>query len=661
MQLLDWLVVATVSAIVLVLADGFRRKWLDRRNRVVMKLDPNIPKEDVDLDLLPNSELPNGGARTVTRESEPVIPRKRYNLKDGRDRVAREPGPESSSTSQAAVSAPIAAAESVPVLMDPVDIEETDIEHANVFVTAEPATASHVDSFDDEELPPEVAVGLSDDLDSAVAPSTAEVVEAVAVAMEERDVLFESYGDADNAYDDRLPDEAGDELQEEGLMDELADQFVATGNDPLAGNFEDEEEFDEEFDDGFEGELENEAELMAAEEARASELASEAGRDEEAGKWSETDQGEFADDEQQDDQTNDEEDEEYDPYDDEHNYENEPALLENAYRLAASHFQRPAPSSEPRIEPGFGEAKSDEVEPVEAFGVLDEQGMDAFLDEEREEIRAWRTQSVTQQAARAAAEREAAQVKPVPATAAPRFETPIAATPPVPSAPATPVVMEQPPAEAADVPAPASKSVKSPRENKPGFWETVTSMGAKAASMKPSGFKSASGKPTVPKAKQGELFQEEVVEEPVVESGPQEVIIVNVMAKPGSYFYGDELLPVLQHYGLRLGNMNVFHRHTEPNGNGPVMFSMANMVKPGTFALSDIETFATPGISFFVQLPNRHGNMKAFELMLATANAVKEAMDGDLKDERRSVLTRQTVEHCRQRVRDFELSLLAKK
>ena len=133
------------------------------------------------------------------------------------------------------------------------------------------------------------------------------------------------------------------------------------------------------------------------------------------------------------------------------------------------------------------------------------------------------------------------------------------------------------------------------------------------------------------------------------------------MAKTGHYFYGDELLPVLQHFGLRLGSMNIFHRHTEADGNGPVMFSMANMVKPGTFTLAAMQEMATPGISFFLQMPNRHGNMKAFEQMLATANAVKQALDGDLKDERRSVLTRQTVEHCRQRVRDFELSLLSRK
>jgi FAD/FMN-containing dehydrogenase len=46
---------------------------------------------------------------------------------------------------------------------------------------------------------------------------------------------------------------------------------------------------------------------------------------------------------------------------------------------------------------------------------------------------------------------------------------------------------------------------------------------------------------------------------------------------------------------------------------------------------------------------------------LGLMRAVKQALDGDLKDERRSVLTRQTVEHCRQRVRDFELSLLSRK
>lgn len=144
-------------------------------------------------------------------------------------------------------------------------------------------------------------------------------------------------------------------------------------------------------------------------------------------------------------------------------------------------------------------------------------------------------------------------------------------------------------------------------------------------------------------------------------AGPQEVIIINVMARQGATFAGADLLPVLRKQGLRLGEMSIFHRHADLDGNGPVMFSMANMVKPGTFNLADMENFSTPGVSFFLQLPNKLGNLPSFEKMLAAASAVKLTLDGEFKDENRSVFTRQTVEHCRQRIQDFELALLKRK
>jgi cell division protein ZipA len=140
---------------------------------------------------------------------------------------------------------------------------------------------------------------------------------------------------------------------------------------------------------------------------------------------------------------------------------------------------------------------------------------------------------------------------------------------------------------------------------------------------------------------------------------PQEVIIINVMARPGHVFHGAELLNVLQGQGMRLGDMSIFHRHADSQGSGPVMFSMANMVKPGIFDLATMDQFTTPGVSFFLQMPNKLGNMACFDKMLGTASAVRDAFDGELKDENRSVFTRQMVEHCRQRVRDLELKLLS--
>jgi len=88
---------------------------------------------------------------------------------------------------------------------------------------------------------------------------------------------------------------------------------------------------------------------------------------------------------------------------------------------------------------------------------------------------------------------------------------------------------------------------------------------------------------------------------------------------------------------------------------------MANMVKPGVFDLTTMDEFSTPGVSLFLQVPNKFGNMAAFDLMLNTATALREQLDGELKDEHRSVFTRQTAEHVRQRIRDFELSQLARR
>lgn len=149
MDILDWLVIATIIAIVLVLVDGFRRKWVERRDRVVMKLDRHLPLEDIDLDQLPNSELPNGGARTVARQSEPPslsLRKRHFGLKDGRDRTRTELAVTQTSP------VPVEAEAAVPVLMDPVLVAEDTIQHANVFVQPEPELAISL-AFVREEAP----------------------------------------------------------------------------------------------------------------------------------------------------------------------------------------------------------------------------------------------------------------------------------------------------------------------------------------------------------------------------------------------------------------------------------------------------------------------------------------------------------------------------
>lgn len=135
---------------------------------------------------------------------------------------------------------------------------------------------------------------------------------------------------------------------------------------------------------------------------------------------------------------------------------------------------------------------------------------------------------------------------------------------------------------------------------------------------------------------------------------PDEVLIINVMARKGERFSGGDLLQALMGQKMKFGAMDIFHRHTDDDGYGPVIFSLANMVVPGTFNLAAMRDFSTPGVSIFMSLPVEAESIAAFDTMAATAKALAEELGGELKDENRSVMTRQTIEHSRQRVVEYE-------
>ncbi len=133
----------------------------------------------------------------------------------------------------------------------------------------------------------------------------------------------------------------------------------------------------------------------------------------------------------------------------------------------------------------------------------------------------------------------------------------------------------------------------------------------------------------------------------------QEVIVLNVLSKSAEGFKGPELKKLLEVCGMEHGAMSIFHRH-ESTVDSPVQFSVANAVEPGVFPKELMDTLTTPGICFFMSLPGPENNMRAFDYMVETAQCVVRNLAGEMKDERRSDMTPQTLEHCRQRIKDFE-------
>lgn len=132
-----------------------------------------------------------------------------------------------------------------------------------------------------------------------------------------------------------------------------------------------------------------------------------------------------------------------------------------------------------------------------------------------------------------------------------------------------------------------------------------------------------------------------------------EVIVINVMAKDQP-FKGADLLHILLACDCRFGEMNIFHRYENASGKGAIQFSIVNSVEPGSFDLNNIEQFSTPGVCFFVKVPGPQKPIQAFDYMVETAQCLVKNLNGELRDETHSVMTSQTLEHCRNRIREIE-------
>lgn len=138
-------------------------------------------------------------------------------------------------------------------------------------------------------------------------------------------------------------------------------------------------------------------------------------------------------------------------------------------------------------------------------------------------------------------------------------------------------------------------------------------------------------------------------------SNADEVIVISVLSRDPEGFDGSKLLDLIMACGLRYSRpMGVFHRFETESPDSELQFSMINVVKPGTFPIEEMGEFVTPGVTFLMPLPGAVDSSAAFEAMVETAMVVVRHMGGELKDEHRSVMTAQTIEFARQRVRDFE-------
>jgi len=134
-----------------------------------------------------------------------------------------------------------------------------------------------------------------------------------------------------------------------------------------------------------------------------------------------------------------------------------------------------------------------------------------------------------------------------------------------------------------------------------------------------------------------------------------EVLSLSVVMPQNQIIPGASLLPLLLTLGLKYGEMNIFHRHQDNAGTGPVTFSIANMMNPGSFDLDNMETFATQGVTLFMMLPNAGNAFDVYQQMLSAAKQLGGEFGAQVLDDKRNVMNKQTEQHYVSRIRDFEI------
>lgn len=135
-----------------------------------------------------------------------------------------------------------------------------------------------------------------------------------------------------------------------------------------------------------------------------------------------------------------------------------------------------------------------------------------------------------------------------------------------------------------------------------------------------------------------------------------EVVSLTLLPNQLLNFDGDTVLQILDAYGLKFGEMNLFHRYEEADGSGPLLFSVMRYAeKDGTqpFDLQTLSDETVDGLTFFLPLPHPKASA-GIGAMLSMSGSMARDLNATIYDENFELLDRQGRETIREFVTDYK-------
>jgi len=140
--------------------------------------------------------------------------------------------------------------------------------------------------------------------------------------------------------------------------------------------------------------------------------------------------------------------------------------------------------------------------------------------------------------------------------------------------------------------------------------------------------------------------------------GMSDMVIAMSIQRDNHLFSGEEILAACEANNMLHGEMNIFHFPADDKATTYALFSMANIVEPGTFDLDSMDNFTTPGVSLFMQLPLPINCLEAYNKFVEQAKLLSESLNAELYDDKFNLLSPQIISHTIENINSFQHELI---